>query len=201
MKQYPSIPGWKKFPLGTRVIAFDKIDGSNIRCEWSKKRGWYKFGTRTQMLDETNPVFGKAIPLFLDKYGDKLIKICVDEFRVSERVVAFCEFYGPNSFAGNHVETDEKNVILLDVDIFKKGFVPPRQFIKLFDSLHIPKIIHDGNFNKEFIEQVRNNEFGLTEGVVSKATESVKIPITKVKTLDWLKRLKNELNENEPDQE
>jgi hypothetical protein len=201
MKQYPSIPGWKKFPLGTKVIAFDKLDGSNIRFEWSKKRGWYKFGTKTQMLDESHPVFGQAISLFMNKYAEPLVKICVDEFGVKDRVVAFCEFLGPNSFAGTHVESDVKDVVLLDVDIFKKGFIPPRQFIKIFDELHLPKIIHDGNFNHEFIEQVRNNEFGLTEGVVVKSTEKIRIPVTKVKTIDWLTRLKAEKNEVEEDQE
>lgn len=200
MKQYPEIPGWKKFPLGTKVIAFDKIDGSNIRCEWSKKRGWYKFGTRTQMLDESHEHFGQAISLFQKKYADVVAQICYDEFKVQERIVAFVEFYGPNSFAGSHVESDTKDVILLDVDIFKKGFISPRQFIKLFRDIEIPNIILDGNFNKEFIEKIRNNEFNLSEGVVVKAVEKSKIPMTKVKTLAWIERLKKEKNEVEVDQ-
>ena len=49
MKQYPSISGKL---VNTKIYAFDKLDGSNIRGTWSKKRGFYKFGTRTQMLDE-----------------------------------------------------------------------------------------------------------------------------------------------------
>jgi len=45
MKSYPSIPG--KHTNGIPLTVFDKLDGSNIRAEWSKKRGFYKFGTRT----------------------------------------------------------------------------------------------------------------------------------------------------------
>lgn len=57
MKDYPSIPGSSKAPQ-LPCIAFKKYDGSNIRAEWSKKRGWYKFGTRTQLIDKTDLVFG-----------------------------------------------------------------------------------------------------------------------------------------------
>ena len=200
MKQYPSIPGWKRMPMGTQVLAFDKLDGSNIRFESSKKRGWYKFGTKTQLIDVSHEQFGESINLFMDKYAESVSKICYDEFNVKDRIVAYAEFLGPNSFAGNHVKSDKKDVVLIDVDIFKKGFIQPRQFIKLFDSLDIPKIIFDGKLNKQFVDDVKQNKFGLTEGVIIKATEKVKIPVAKIKTNDWLFRLKNDLNETEPDQ-
>ena len=45
MKQYETIPYYGDY-LGPDIIAFDKIDGSNLRFEWSRKRGFYKFGTR-----------------------------------------------------------------------------------------------------------------------------------------------------------
>ena len=45
MKSYPSIP---KFSFGDiKLHTFDKLDGSNLRFEWTKKKGWYKFGTRS----------------------------------------------------------------------------------------------------------------------------------------------------------
>lgn len=37
MKQYPSIT--TKFSKA-KTIAFDKLDGSNIRAEWSDKKGF-----------------------------------------------------------------------------------------------------------------------------------------------------------------
>lgn len=45
MKQYPHIEYANK-NLGDKIWAFNKYDGSNIRLEWSQKRGFYKFGTK-----------------------------------------------------------------------------------------------------------------------------------------------------------
>ena len=46
MKSYDKIPHWNKAILGEPTIAFLKNDGSNLRFEFSKKRGeFYKFGT------------------------------------------------------------------------------------------------------------------------------------------------------------
>lgn len=45
MKQYPTINYWNKGYFGESCYAFEKLDGSNIRAEWSKKQGWHKFGT------------------------------------------------------------------------------------------------------------------------------------------------------------
>lgn len=57
MQQYPSILGSSKAPLGEPCIAFVKYDGSNLRWEWSPKRGWNKYGTRTQLFNETTPIY------------------------------------------------------------------------------------------------------------------------------------------------
>ena len=51
MKQYPKILYFDQAPINEQCYAFDKIDGSNFRAEWSKKRGWYKFGTRNTMIN------------------------------------------------------------------------------------------------------------------------------------------------------
>ncbi len=44
MKEYPTIPqsigtAFRELP---NVYVFDKLDGSNLRFEWSKKKSWYK---------------------------------------------------------------------------------------------------------------------------------------------------------------
>jgi hypothetical protein len=44
MKEYPSID--RKPRYGVPVYMFEKIDGSNIRVEWSKKKSFYKYGSR-----------------------------------------------------------------------------------------------------------------------------------------------------------
>lgn len=68
MKQYPSInssngQSFKEFVADV----FDKLDGSNLRFEWSKKQGWYKFGTRHRLFDNTDPVFGWRFQGILEK--------------------------------------------------------------------------------------------------------------------------------------
>lgn len=45
MITYPSLDYYFDYPE-IYIYAFDKLDGSNIRFEWSRKRGFYKFGTR-----------------------------------------------------------------------------------------------------------------------------------------------------------
>lgn len=59
MKWYPKMFGLYSdddAPWGQHCIAFDKLDGSNLRFEWNKKQGWYKFGTRNRMFDRSDKV-------------------------------------------------------------------------------------------------------------------------------------------------
>ena len=133
MKAYPKILHWNNSPLGLPCIAFDKLDGSNIRFEYSRKRGWYKFGTRKMMIDGQHEDFGNAVKLFEDKYQESLAKILCDnkQFRGVKNFVVFCEYYGDNSFAGWHDPNDIMDVVLFDVWVMKKGFITPRDFIKI----------------------------------------------------------------------
>ena len=50
MKSYRSIPFANKIPENETFYVFDKLDGSNIRAEWNPKKGFYKFGSRSQLL-------------------------------------------------------------------------------------------------------------------------------------------------------
>src|SRR5208337_411515 len=106
MKQYPEIAGSAKAPLGKQCIAFVKYDGSNLRWEWSPKRGWYKFGTRTQMFDASDPLFGQAIPIFLNTMGDEIARRCKEIERGVQSAIVFTEFLGPSTFAGRHVQDE-----------------------------------------------------------------------------------------------
>jgi len=92
MKTYPSIP--KEISIKP-IYAFDKLDGSNIRAEWSKKRGFYKFGTRRKLLDPNEEVFGCAI-LIQERYSEHLSKI----FREKRwnKAIAFFELHAPDSY-------------------------------------------------------------------------------------------------------
>src|SRR5436853_6426473 len=86
MKEYPSILAAGHLLaqsaadyLGRPFVAFDKLDGSNIRAEWHRKRGWHLFGSRKRLLDASQPLLGQAVQLILNGYGDGLAKVLVDD--------------------------------------------------------------------------------------------------------------------------
>ena len=194
MKSYPSIG--KKTDSEIEIYAFDKLDGSNIRAEYSQKRGFYKFGSRRCLIDENHPDLGESVALIRQKYEKDLTKI----FRSQKWTGATCffEFYGPNSFAGFH-EQEEHTVTLFDVNVYKKGFLPPSDFIKCFGHLDIPAVLYRGSVNPEFVKSVEESNLkGMTfEGVVCKATKKKKIVMFKIKSKAWLNKLKNYCQNNQ----
>jgi len=201
MKQYLEIQGPNKAPR-EHCIAFDKKDGSNIRAEWTRKRGWDKFGSRKVLIDSTHPL-GDAIDIFLNTYADELEKIFKKDklFRNSQNVTVFGEYFGPNSFAGWHDPDDDKEIVMFDVSIHKKGMMPPRDFVKMFSHLKIPQIVYEGNFNESFIQDVKNGEYPVVEGVVAKGNFPHGRPphnlwMAKIKTRTWIERLKKEAIEH-----
>lgn len=190
MEQYPSILGSSKAPLGVPVIAFYKYDGSNLRWEWSPKQGWHKFGTRTQLMDKTDPIFGQAIPLF-HRIGDEILERARKYERGLQRLTVFTEFFGASSFAGVHVQDEPKELRLIDAYLFKRGMMPPRQFLKVFGSLpYAAQVVYEGNLNQQFIDDVRKGKYPVWEGVVCKGEDSRGKPfMVKIKTDAYFKKL------------
>ena len=74
-----------------------KYDGSNLRFEWSRRQGWYKFGTRYTVFDGSSRQWGHAVDLFLHAYGDDLQRVFRDQasYRGIERATAYCEHLTP----------------------------------------------------------------------------------------------------------
>ena len=204
MKSYPTIPHWHKGIFGEHVYAFDKLDGSNIRAEWSKKRGWYKFGTRNMIINEQHPRFGEAVDLFFDKYGEDLERKFFDDkdMRKQHRFVVFMEFLGENSFAGFH-EKEPHDVVLFDVNQHNKGILPPKEFLNKFGDLHIPEVVYVGNYNKELINNVKHNmlDYNLKEGVVIKGAKQTKrkkaslVWMCKIKTHEWINKIREKIGQ------
>jgi hypothetical protein len=197
VKEFWSIPGPKHAP-NLPCYAFRKYDGSNFRAEWSRKRGWYKFGTRTQIIDRTHPDFGKAVDVFLATQAGPIEKVFRDErgLRSFESALVFGEFLGPNSFAGQHVAADPKEVVLFDVNLHKRGLMPPREFLQYFSHLRHAELVYQGNFNESFKQDVREGKYGQNEGVVAKGSvpgkkEQHSLWMSKVKTNWWLEELKS----------
>jgi len=195
MKSYPKIEYYNKGLFNEKCFAFDKIDGSNLRFEWGYKRGWYKFGTRTTMIDRSNPQFGAGIDIFLNKYGEELDKIFRSKYKKVESFVVFGEFVGENSFGGQHDPNDEKDVIMFDISAYKRGFINPTEFIDNFGHLHIPTIVYEGKYTNELIHNVKSNSFGLKEGVIVKGEIKNDVWMVKIKTSLWLKKIKEKFGD------
>jgi len=190
MKQYPTI---SKQTQNIYIYAFDKLDGSNIRAEWDRKNGLSKFGSRHHLIDHTDELLGESIQLIKAKYEQQLSDI----FRRErfERATAFFEYYGPSSFAGRHEKNETHDVKLFDIDVFKKGVIGPREFLRIAGHLDIPNFIYQGNLNHEFISSVKDGTaIGVTfEGVVCKSNELDKHRQTimfKIKSEAWMQKLK-----------
>jgi hypothetical protein len=201
MKQYDSIEyfgdNW-----GLPIVGFDKLDGSNLRFEFSQKRGFYKFGTRNMMIDESSQPFGFAIKLFKDKYEESLSRIFkTKEYRNSLSFVCFAELLGSRSSFGQHdFESDIFDITLFDINQYKKGFIPPKQFIKDFGDTGIPRIVYEGNLNKELVQRVKSNEFDLKEGIICKGVTQTKkgndnLFYCKIKTDKWFEELRSKYPE------
>ncbi len=187
MKAYPTIEFSTSLPEKAHV--FDKIDGSNLRFEWSRKAGWYKSGTRTRLFDETDTIFGGAKPLFLSSLGEPIERIAVDN-RL-ERIIVFTEFSGPNSFAGLHDKNDQKTLRLFDVNVHKRGILGPKEFLRLFGHLDITTFLGVHTWGPQLLDQVRNGQLpGVTfEGVVGKCGSGHSLQMAKVKSQVWIDKV------------
>lgn len=202
MKQYDSIDYYGDH-WGLSVIGFDKLDGSNLRFEYSQKRGFYKSGSRNMMIDEKHEQFGFAVDLFKNKYEEALTKVFKSkQYRNSQSFVCFAELIGKKSSFGQHdFGNDEFDIVLFDINEYKKGFIPPKQFISDFGHTGIPRIVYQGNLNKELIKQIKANQLEgfegtLTEGIIAKGIIQTKkgnnqLYYCKIKTDDWFDRLRN----------
>lgn len=197
MKKYPTIEYYGEH-WSIPIFAFYKLDGSSMRFEWNKKRGFYKFGSRNVMIDENSEQFGIGVKIFKEKYEEPLSKIfTTKKYRDIQSFVCFAEFIGTKSAFGQHeFGNDVFDVVLFDIDRYKKGFVPPKEFIDDFGDVGIPRVVYTGNLNKEFVNRVKINEFGLSEGVICKGKVQTRKGVDqlyycKIKTDDWFERLRS----------
>lgn len=187
MKTYPSIPKWDSKYYDKEVWVYDKPDGSNIRFEWSKQKGWYKCGTRTQLFKPTDPIWGEAHDYFIENQAEKL-----SEYFIKNKIInglAFGEWFGSNSFAGQHLIEDDKKLLIFDVALYKKGFLNPIEFNKL--DLDKVDLLYHGKWYPELVSDVQSGKFNVNEGVVIKGLDDRNIFRFKVKTLEWLEKVKN----------
>ena len=188
MKRYPSIPrkikGRNKRALSVHV--FDKIDGSNLRFEWSREHGWHRFGSRHRVLDTGHPILGGAMALFEAALAEPIERVARDKGWPA--LVAFAEFHGPGSLAGQHDPETAKRLTLFDVAPYRHGFIGPERFLGLFGELDTPAYLGEHLWSDELVATVRRGELdGVTfEGVVGKAGDRHKRIAVKAKTQAWV---------------
>ncbi len=190
MKTYPSIPTTINPDISYHV--FDKLDGSNIRAEWTAINGFHRFGSRTQLLSQGDTLAASTI-LILEKYGESLERVFSDESY--QKATCFFEYFGPESFAGDHPDPLEKmDVVLFDVNPHRKGILGPGQFLKLFGHLQTPEFFGERRLDPRFVDAVRSGSLkGVSgEGVVCKALHKNQLKMTKIKSRSWLARLRAE---------
>ena len=190
MLEYPSISSVVR--RGEPCYVWDKADGSNIRAEWSRKRGFYKFGRRTGLLDDSNPILKESIPLIV---GSEAFMAKVFKGLGWDRGTAFYEFHGEHSFAGNHVDEPHR-VSLFDVADPRGTFMGPRDFLKTFDGkIDTPTFLFHGNVTADILDQVSNSTLqGMSfEGIVAKSNDFK----FKWKSQAWLDRLRGYCGDND----
>lgn len=199
MKQYPSIDGPPRF--GSPVYVYPKYDGSNIRAEWTRKKGFDKFGSRKVLLGEDHEQLGAAIALIKAKSDEFAAAFRSKSFAKIEKAVCFFEYWGEQSFAGLHDPSDKTmRVSLIDLDVYKKGQMDPRDFndFALMIDGAAPTI--GSRFTQPDADAVRQGTFeGQTfEGVICKLPpeRSWQPPyMFKMKSAAWIAKVKERYGE------
>lgn len=218
---YPSIDGPTFEFLDQPCVAFEKLDGSNLRFFWDQQRGWHSAGTRHMWFKPKTPTFGPAFAQFKQEYGTRLLEAMRPhkEYRGVKELVAFAEFFGAKTFSGSHIENDPKRLVLFDIYLGGRGFVPPKDFAAHFGHLPIAPVVYEGPFSRAFIEDVAAGKYPVAEGVVAKGLVTRRqhhgqagqeVWMAKVKTRTWLAELarrcgdsvdlRRELEDNEREQ-
>lgn len=198
MKEYPEILSASKLknPVQQNGYWFEKLDGSNLRFEFNRKRGWVKFGSRNRLLSPNDPDFGGAMELFQKTYPDlpERVRRVYTKF---DNFVAFAEFFGPVSFAGQHdpakfgaASNDPKQVVLFDIAVHKHGFMSPERFLSVTDGLPRPRLLHEGTVTEDKILAIRRGDWGVNEGVVVKGGVGHRMWMIKIKTDDFMRRVR-----------
>lgn len=202
MLHYPKIPDARGCP-GGKCLAFDKIDGTNLHFAWDREFGWHAFGTRRDEFPllplgiaefhRAHPGLEEADRLFLALLAQPIEEVfrMHPHFAQATACVAFAEYAGPNSFAGQHQPEDEKQLTLFDVLIQEQGLVGPFDFVERFGHLRVPRVVFRGRFTGKLTDDVRQGKYDVAEGVVIKGGSGGEdLWMVKVKTLEYLDLLK-----------
>ena len=197
---YPKIPTSSNF-LPKKCVIFDKLDGTNIHFVFNPQEGWTHFGTRRERFPYTSDGIKEfqsihyeltEVP-FVFK-GMELGQHLKLNYSDSKEIIVFFEFLGPESFAGNHQAEDKKELILIDVLLDGK-FLPPEDFVKSFASFDIPRVLWQGKYSGQVVEDIRQGKYQVAEGAILKGTYHNEVYQAKVKTNRYMELLKKKFQD------
>lgn len=189
MLEYPAIP--REFREIPNAHIFDKLDGSNLRFEFTRAKGFHKYGLRHTRFGEEDRIYGYAVPKFKERYEEFLLKLFKKENW--DKVTCFCEYFGPTTTAGLQTPQDDhlsKDVVIFDLAV-NDEFIGPQRFRKLLeDKVPTPKFLGIYNWTRGFIDRIWNQDLeGITfEGVIAKSKpyNSKQLLMGKAKTKQWI---------------
>ena len=190
MKTYPAIKRFREAKhLGFRGHTFAKLDGSNLRFEWERKRGWFRFGSRRRVINENHEIFGNSMDLFLRQFAESFEKHAVNQ--KWSGITVYCEFWGTNSFAGEHDLEDEKFLTPIDIAVYKRGMMDTDDFLKTFGNIFDLRYLGLLTWDRKFVNQVENSCYPKMafEGVVGKNGKGHKRVGIKLKSKVWIARV------------
>jgi len=179
LEKFPKMLDYGREHGSLQCIAFEKYDGSNFGWRWDGQTFSKPFVRSGKSFDYYDPIAGPSLGIFDRELKSRLAQLLAG---VSEAIV-FTEYYGPKTYAGNHVEGDEMR--LVPIDLWKKGlgFTPPDEFSKLFPET---RVVYRGKLSTQFVEDVRKGRLGVNEGVVCKGGTWGSVWYCKIKTDAWL---------------
>lgn len=199
MKAYPSISGPTKTKLGHKAFVFKKYDGMNFRAEYDPKKGWHKFGSRRKVVDINHPQFGDAIRLFKNRVEKELTDHIQSQWP-NKAITAYFEVFTEDSIGGLFFSPlSQGDIKLIDLNIYKWGMLPPKQFIYHFAQYSwSAEAIMNCVVDQNYIDKIKEDKsFG--EGVVVKGGDSPnRLWSFKVKTQWWLDKIR-ELESTHPE--
>jgi hypothetical protein len=193
---YPKIPDGTDCPL-KKCVAFEKLDGTNIH--WVYEQGkWTHFGTRRhrysfaeiELFEQEHPLLKRIEYLFIDQIAPG--PIFLEKNNITNAIL-FTEAWSPDSFAGHH-PSGIKFLTPIDLEVDGK-MLPPDMFINIFKNFSIPKVVYQGKYNGQFVEDVRQGKFKVNEGVVVKGVVDNQVYMTKIKTNAYMEKLKNKFQD------
>ena len=200
---YPKIPDTKNCPL-KNCIAFDKIDGTCLHFVLEKSV-WKSFGTRRDEFNLTSdgeaqfnsahPELAGASKLWDSKFELGQFLWCKAKYQYANKIIVFAEYVGANSFAGQHKQDDPMQFVIFDIQVDGK-MLSPEVLLEDFKNFNLPKVIYKGKYSGQLVEDIRNGKYKVNEGSVIKGEVDGKVYMAKVKTNEYLKRLKFEFKDN-----